>query len=428
MLEKILRTTEKFIPKSLYRMGQPIYHYLLAWVGAMKYGFPSRKLTVLGVTGTKGKSTTVELLAAMLRDSGKKVALTSTVHFTIGEKEIPNKYKMSMPGRFFMQKFLSDAVKAGCTHVVLEATSEGSRFFRHTFIDFDCLVFTNLSPEHIESHGSYEKYRDAKLSIARKLSRSKKPKKVLIVNGDDPESEHFLKIPTDVQISFSLDEAEPHETAKKTSSLTWAGEQVSTRLPGTFNIYNMLAAATAAKAFGVADDSIRRTLEGFGGVRGRVEYVGEQSNFDVVVDYAHTIDSLEQFYSVFEEGYNICILGNTGGGRDSWKRPEMAATAEQHCDRVVLTNEDPYDEDPQAILDQMAEGVKDKNKLDVILDRREAFRAAFKRAGQEASNGKKDVNVLITGKGTDPYIMGPNGTKQEWDDARIAREVLAELT
>ncbi|HRZ30282.1 MAG TPA: Mur ligase family protein, partial [Candidatus Paceibacterota bacterium] len=160
-MQKILDTLKKFIPKSVFSFFQPFYHYSLALAGAIIYRFPSRQIKVIAITGTKGKTSTTEILAKILETAGYKVATTSTLQFKVGDKITRNLYKMSMPGRMFMQKFLRQAVSAKCDYAVLEMTSEGSKTFRHKFIDLNGLIFTNISPEHIESHGSYEKYLEA---------------------------------------------------------------------------------------------------------------------------------------------------------------------------------------------------------------------------------------------------------------------------
>jgi UDP-N-acetylmuramoyl-L-alanyl-D-glutamate--2,6-diaminopimelate ligase len=174
-MEKILRKIEKYIPKKVYRFFQPLYHLLLAITGTILYRNPSRHIYVIGVTGTKGKSSTTEFINAVLEASGKKTAILSTIRFKIGDTTRPNKFKMTMPGRFFTQKFLRDAVDAGCDYAIIEMTSEGARFFRHVGIELDALIFTNLSPEHIDSHGSFAKYKAAKLRLVKRLSRSNKP-------------------------------------------------------------------------------------------------------------------------------------------------------------------------------------------------------------------------------------------------------------
>jgi len=415
MLEKILRSIEKFIPKKIYHFFQPAYHYSLSLVGAILYGFPARNLKIIGVTGTKGKSTTVELLNAVLEKAGQKTALTSTIHFKIGEKIIPNKYKMSMPGRFFMQKFLHDAKKAGCSWVILELTSEGAKQFRHKYIPLNGFIFTNLSPEHIESHGSFEKYREAKLSIADNLSSRKNS--VLVVNGDDENSEYFLQKKAGAKISFSLKDAEPY-SLENGIVMNFDGMEIKSKLKGEFNIYNILGVCTLLDELGIENEKIKEGIESVGEVLGRAQEIKEGQDFTVVVDYAHTPDSLNAIYKAYPEN-KICILGNTGGGRDTWKRPEMAKIADKYCSHIILTNEDPYDEDPNEIVAEMKEAIKE-TPCDVIMDRREAISNAFKMA-------KNGDAVLITGKGTDPYIMEADGKKTPWSDAEVCREELKKL-
>ena len=174
-------------------------------MGAIIYRFPSRHLKVIAITGTKGKTSATEILAKILQTAGYKIATTSTLQFNLAGKITRNLYKMSMPGRMFMQKFLRQAINAGCDFAILETTSEGAKMSRHKFIDFDGLIFTNISPEHIESHGSFENYLEAKLKYAEALEKSPKPNKVLVVNADDLEAgKFFQRAPSAKQISFAL--------------------------------------------------------------------------------------------------------------------------------------------------------------------------------------------------------------------------------
>lgn len=200
----MLSIIKSLIPKNFLNFFRPFYHFTLAFLGAVWYRFPSKKIIVVGVTGTKGKSTVVELLTTTLKVAGYKVASTSTIGFSLDEEKIANKYKMTMPGRFFMQSFLSKAVKKNCTHAILEMTSEGAKQYRHAFIEMDGLVFLNLSPEHIDSHGSYEKYKQAKLKLAKSLEKSKKGNRFIIVNSDDKEAESFASIKVERKDHFSL--------------------------------------------------------------------------------------------------------------------------------------------------------------------------------------------------------------------------------
>lgn len=406
---------KKLIPKKIFVTLQPTYHAILSLVSMVVYRFPSKKIKVIGVTGTKGKSSVVELVNVILESAGYKTALTSTIHFKVGDTYKKNMYKMTMPGRFFMHKFLRSAVDQKCDYAIVEMTSEGAKLNRHLGIELDALIFTNLSPEHIESHGSFENYKKAKLLFRDLLEKSSKKDKVAISNVDDEFGNEFLEVKSAENIPYSLKQAEPHTTTSRGVLLTFDGVSIHSPLMGIFNIYNILAAVHFAKSQGIDISIIKRSLESFDVIKGRVEYIECGQNFSVIVDYAHTPDSLEKLYKIFKEK-KICVLGNTGGGRDSWKRPEMGKIANTHCDKVILTNEDPYDEDPKKIINEIATEI-DKDKLEIIIDRREAIRKAI-------SIAEKNDVVLITGKGTDPYIMGPGGTKTPWSDRKVVEEEL----
>jgi UDP-N-acetylmuramoyl-L-alanyl-D-glutamate--2,6-diaminopimelate ligase len=326
---------------------------------------------------------------------------------------------MTMPGRMFIQKKIREAVDAGCEYFILEITSEGAKQFRHKFIDLDALIFTNISPEHIESHGSYEKYLAAKLSIAHALELSPKKNKAIITNIDDKEGLRFFNIGVETKIPYSLKNAEPYHASDAGIEFTFGEEKIRSSLLGKFNIYNMLAVAMCAKHFEISPENIRAGLEKVSKIRGRMERIAEGQNFDIYVDYAHTADSLKQAYEALQGKNLICVLGSTGGGRDVWKRPEMGAVAEAYCSHIILTNEDPYDEDPMKIIDEVAGGIKNKTPK-IIPDRREAIREAL-------SIAQKGDVVIITGKGTDPYIMGAGGKKISWDDASVVREEIHTL-
>ncbi|MDP2593578.1 MAG: UDP-N-acetylmuramyl-tripeptide synthetase [bacterium] len=428
-MEKILRTMEKFIPRKIFRFFQPFYHQTLAFLAACFFRFPSKKIRVVAVTGTKGKSTVVELLNSVFEESGEKTALLSTIRFKIAENSQPNKHKMTVPGRFFVQKFLREVVDAGCDIVILEMTSEGVKQYRHKFIALDALVVTNLAPEHIESHGSYENYVAAKVEIAKALEKSPKTNKILAVNGDDKEAEKFLGVFSGKKVVYSKRETENAKISENGISFEMRGCKITSKLPGEFNFYNILAAVSLAEAMGISSEKIKAGIEKLESVRGRAEEIENSLGIKILVDYAHTPDSLEKLYKTYENRRKICVLGNTGGGRDKWKRPVMGGIAEKYCDEIILTNEDPYNEKPLQIIKEMADGMNIKTPK-MVLDRREAIRTALTAARKESPadnvNTKKPV-VLITGKGTDPYIMGKNGSKIVWDDATVVREELEKL-
>ena len=418
MLEKIFLALKKIIPRKIFKALQPGYHYILAILGALFYGFPAQKLFVIGVTGTKGKSSTAELITSILETALYKTALLSTIRFKIDGKSERNLYKMTMPGRFFVQKFLHDAVKAGCTHAVIEMTSEGSRQHRHRYTEMNALVVTNLTPEHIESHGTFLNYKEAKLSIARELAISSKHPRIVVINADDQHGQDFLRVEAEKKLSFSRKKTSYSENESGLSIL-FNGVEIKSPLRGVINVENILAAATLAEVIGISENKIKDGIAGVSGIEGRLEKIFVGQNFEVIVDYAHTADSMEKVYKIFENKRKICVFGATGGGRDKWKRPEIGKIADKYCHKIILTNEDPYDEDPAQIVKEVASGIKNK-KPKIIMDRREAIREAITLA-------KKGDVVLITGKGTDPYIMGLNGSKIAWDDREIARKELKKL-
>jgi len=424
-MDKVRQLIKRWLPHSLFTRLQPAYHYLLAFLGALVHRFPSRDIVVIGVTGTKGKSSVTEILSHILRSDDKKVASLSTIQFSIDGEVERNLFKMTMPGRFFVQKFLRQAVTAGCTHAVIEMTSEGAKQFRHKFIELDALIFTNLTPEHIESHGSFENYKTAKLSLAKAVENSSKRPRYLVANVDDEHGSDFLNFEVEQKLPYSLKDLKLYTLHKDGFSLVFGDNTVRVPLIGLFNVYNTLAAITLAKALGVPSEKIYSSLGKLPQLKGRVEkfrgVLADKRSATVVVDYAHTPDSLTKLYEAFPNQTKICVLGNTGGGRDSWKRPEMGAIAEKYCGRIILTNEDPYDEDPMKIVNDMRAGMSESAPVKIIMDRKEAIKEAI----MDCPDGGL---VLVSGKGTDPYIMGANNTRVEWSDAEVCQALLAELS
>jgi UDP-N-acetylmuramoyl-L-alanyl-D-glutamate--2,6-diaminopimelate ligase len=393
----------KILPESLISL----YHFILAFFGALIYGFPSKKLTLIGVTGTNGKTTTTEMIASIFEKAEKKIALSNSIRFKIGEKEEINKLRMTMPGRFFIQRFLKKATKEGCEYAIIEVTSEGIKQHRHRFLDFKVGVFTNLAPEHIEAHGSFEKYREAKLKLFEAT------KEIHVINIEDENADYFLKIPAKKKITFGLEKGD----------FNLKNTEIKIQIPGKFNLYNALAAFSVAKTLGIDEEIIKEALREFKGVPGRMEEVISKP-FKVIVDYAFTPNALEKVYQTLRNTQYeipntrlICVLGACGGGRDKWKRPVLGELAAKYCDEVIVTNEDPYDEDPWKIIEQVAEGTKGKARK--ILDRREAIREALKLA-------KEGDIVVITGKGAEPSIV-EKGKKIPWDDRKVVKEEFENL-
>jgi UDP-N-acetylmuramoyl-L-alanyl-D-glutamate--2,6-diaminopimelate ligase len=409
-LKKIL---ERTVPPPLLSKLLSAYHFLFAWGAVIAYGFPSRGLFIIGVTGTKGKSSVAEMVNAILEEAGYRTALASTIRFKLDTDSKPNLFKMTMQGRGFLQKFLREAKRHDCTHVVIEITSEGARQFRSAGTSLNALIFTNIAPEHIESHGSFDAYKEAKLSIGRSLVRSSKRPRVTVANADDELGPKFLKLPVETALPFRLKDAEPYQMFENKVSMTFEGVTFEVPFPGTFTILNALAASQLARAIGIKSEVIGHALQHMKPILGRAERIDEGQAFTAIVDYAHTPDSLKALYGAFPSKRKICVLGATGGGRDAWKRPAMGQIADEACAEVILTNDDPYDEDPVSIAEAIAKGMKRRPRI--IIDRR----AAIHQALALASAG--DV-VLITGKGTDPFLMEAGGVKTPWSDAETVRE------
>ena len=286
MLDNILFQIRKIIPKKLYAWAQPAYHQVMALLGALIYRFPSRKLTIIAVTGTKGKSSTTEILNAIFERAGYKTALTNTIRFKIGETSQDNLYKMSMPGRFFMQKFLRNAVSAGCTHAILEMTSQGALFGRHKYITPSAVIVTNVSPEHIDAHGSFENYIGCKVKIAKLLEKSSKKLQkglnnqnninTLILNSDDINHRPFLEVKSLQKVMFSVNQFSPYKLKENGIDFTYQTAQnapVSSPLSGLFNLSNIGAAISCAEIFGIGPTIIISAISNFNGIKGRVEYV-----------------------------------------------------------------------------------------------------------------------------------------------------------
>ena len=414
---------KKIIPEFLVNF----YHFLLPLLGAFLYGFPSKKMIVIGVTGTNGKSTVVNLITKILEEARYKVASLSSIKFKIGEKEWPNTLKMTMPGRLKLQRFLRQAKNSGCQYAVLEVTSEGIKQYRHRFIDFDVAVFTNLSPEHIEAHGGFEKYRKAKLQFF------KKTKNVHIINLNDENAKYFLETPANKKLGYKINRglssdslnlreimAKNIQESEKGVSFEIQGMRFTSNLLGGFNVYNALAAICVGLSQGIDLETCKASLEKVKGVPGRMEKVIPEP-FKVFVDYAFTPNALEKVYLTFRnlaKGKLICVLGACGGGRDKWKRSVLGKIARKYCDEIIITNEDPYDENPTEIINQVAEGAGEEARK--ILDRREAIRKSLELA--QAGNV-----VVITGKGSEPWMCVARGKKIPWDDRKIVKEELQKI-
>ena len=427
---------KKFIPDFILYW----YHWKWAFFSAVVFGWPSRKIKVIGVTGTKGKSTVVVLAGRVLAEkfstsSNNKphVGWISSLTINDGKKEIMNPFHMTMPGRFFIQQTLRRMVKNGCKYALVEVTSEGIKQHRHRFIKWAGAVFTNLAPEHLETHGGFEGYRAAKEKLFAAASKNKES--FGVYNLDDENVEWFLKY--DIRKKYGYGRGEQSTNYKNQtkhnlqitnmrleadgSRFEINGVKFETKLLGEFNVYNAAAAVAVGLAQNVPLEAAQAVLAKIRAIPGRLEMINEGQDFTIVVDLAHTPDSFEKVFMLFKSlPHNkiISVFGSAGGGRDKWKRSELGKIASQYSDQIFITNEDPYDEDPLSIAEAILAG-GDKNKTDIILDRREAIAKGL-------SLARTGDIVLILGKGTEQtYIEGKK--KIEWDDRLVARQELQKI-
>lgn len=409
-----------------------IYYRLVAFLAAMVYRYPSGNIKVIGVTGTKGKTTTCNLISSILMGAGNKVAMATTVNFRLGDDVWANRSKMTTQGRFYLQKFLRQAVDAGMDYAVLEVSSHAIAQHRLDGINVDCAVFTNLQDDHLEYHGSKEKYREAKGMLFKMLNVSKRKtgiQKASILNKDDKEFDYFDQFLADRKYTYGMKHAEitstnidsmAHGTVFK-MHFTNKIMDVYMPLPGEFNVYNAMAAACVGAHFGISPQTIKTAIENAAAIPGRVESIKEGQKYSIIVDYAHTTESLENVCALFKpltKGKLILLFGCTGGGRDKAKRAQMGKVADKYADTIILTDDDPYNEDRFGIIEDIAEGIKRKegDKLWKILSRREAIRMALTLA-------KEGDTVLLAGKGGEE-VQAVGDSLIEWSDRQVVKELL----
>ncbi|MCX6714995.1 MAG: UDP-N-acetylmuramyl-tripeptide synthetase [Candidatus Uhrbacteria bacterium] len=452
MLKRLIRT---LVPESLINR----YHYSLARAAAVLYRHPSNELVVIGVTGTNGKSSTTEFIGRMLEHAGARVGWTGTASFKIAEQEWVNDQKMTMLGRFATQKMLRQMVDAGCTYAIVETSSQGISQSRHVGINYDVVVFTNLTPEHIEAHGGFENYKHAKkqLFVHTKHSRRKKIQgqvfeKTAVVNLMSPYATEFLSVGLDRSFGFGIDTMTPPPArgevgrgavledrplsivpiiaedvvyAPNSTGFLLNGLHFHVPLVGRFYLENALAAISVCRALGLDFEALRDAVSHLETIPGRFERIEEGQSFSVVVDYAYEPAALNAIYDtikLFAHKKIIHVVGSAGGGRDVARRPILGRMCADMDSIVIVTNEDPYDDDPQEIIDQVADaaieaGKKEGIDLFRVLDRGESIEKAILLA-------QPGDLVLITGKGCEPVMAVANGKKIPWDDRSAARAAL----
>ncbi len=429
----------RLIPRFLVSL----YHWKLAYLGALWCGFPGNKMIIVGVLGTRGKTTTANLTWACTTAAGYKTGLTGTANIRIGDKEQLNPYHMTMPGRFELQRLLKKMHKAGCEIAVIETPSEGIEQWRHKGIAFDIALMTSLYPEYVAAHNwDFERCKQMHLKVFQELHQQPKKKlrgravpKTIIVNADIKEKDVFLNNSADKRITYGVDQdanlkAQEIRSEKEGVSFFVNKTEYKTHLIGAFNASNALGAIAVAKALNISEDAIQKGLSMLPNVPGRMEKIDAGQQFPVFVDYAHDAVSLETVLKTAEhlrmgkDKKIIVLTGGQGGGRDKKKRPLMGRLAAMIADYVIIANEDPYDDDPKVIMEEIAKGSEEAGKkrgesLFLFDDRREGIRKALSLA---------DIGdlVFITGKGAEQSMM--IGKRMvPWDDRAVVREELEKI-
>jgi UDP-N-acetylmuramoyl-L-alanyl-D-glutamate--2,6-diaminopimelate ligase len=418
----------------------------LASAAGWWYGDPSRQLDVVGVTGTDGKTTTTFLVAAALEAAGVPTGLVGTIETRVGPIRERTAEHVTTPGALRLQRLLRAMAAAGDRAAVIETTSHGLAAERVGGVAYDAAIFTNLTHEHLEFHGSFEAYRAAKLSLFERLAESRPSRagerpRLGVVNADDPAGALFADATRSAGARLVTYGLVPEADVRATSITEdvgglrvdvrapgWVGA-LALRLAGRFNAHNALAAVALGIGWGLDMDAVRAGLEALEGVPGRMERIDRGQPFGVIVDYAHSPAALDTVLELLgpvakAAGGGLIAVFGSAGERDTEKRPMMGRVAGERCRIVVVTDEDPRGEDREAILEAIAAGADAVGRrrgtdLLVIADRAAAIAAAFERA-------RPGDIVLLAGKGHEPTIIGPDGPVP-WDERAAAERALAML-
>ena len=421
------------IPKSLFKTIEPYGHLVEAIFFNLIYGFPGRGLKVIGVTGTNGKTSTSFMIHKMLQEAGYNTGLMSTVAWGVGNDIQPQIHHWTnVPVSELMQR-LKKLKAAKVDWVVLETTSQGLAQNRVWGVSFSVAVMTNVTHEHLDYHGTFERYRDAKRKLFKLANKNTKGLRVGVINAEDPSQELFAR---DVKnpIRYGINRG---DLRAEDINITPAGSDFSAsinsdeykihcNLPGSFNVYNSLAAIAAGRAIGLSKDQIEKGIAALKSVEGRMTRIDEGQDFDVIVDYAHSPDSFEKLFKDIKPVVvgKLIVLFGSPGRRDEAKRHVQGELAGKYADEVVVTEEDDRDIDGNQILNEIAAGaekegkIKEKN-LFLILDRKEAIKFAIHRA-------EKGDTLLLLGKGHEKTIERADG-EHPWDEIGTAHDMLKKL-
>ncbi len=395
------------------------YHFAQALASGVKFGFPGRKLRVIGVTGTNGKTTTCFMIWKMLNESGHKTGLMTTVAWGVKRLEPELNHMTTVDSRTLNSR-IRKIKDQGAEFLVLETTSHALEQFRTLGIPVEIAVFTNLTHEHLDYHKTFENYRKAKCKLFKKARFG-------VINADDKSSKAFMKASKDY-ITYGIKNgkmrAKDIELSVSGVKYSVGDIKIETNIPGEFNVYNSLAAVAVGEHLGLENEEISKGIAALDSVEGRMNRLDEGQDFSVIVDYAHTPDALEKVFAAIGEVEGRIISVHGGAGRrDETTRSERGEILGKNSDFVIITEDDSRDEDPEKIAHMFVEGAEKAGKtmgkdLAVNLDREEAIRAAIRLA-------KKNDLVLILGKGHEKSILRKDGPV-DFEDIKVARKYLKE--
>lgn len=423
-MQRLLRSLKKAVPqRSPLRLW---WHHSKALIAALRYGFPARSLTVIGVTGTDGKTTTVGMIAHILQNAGIRAGALSTAFLQIGAQRSENATQKTSPSPFLIQKFLRRLVREGCTHAVLEVSSHGLVQGRLSYTWPLVAAVTNVTPEHLDYHGTMEQYRRDK-GLLFSMLRSNGTK---VLNYEDESLPLYQAIGAGRTITYGQREGADLRitdlrttTSGSAAALQWQAHssQLLLPIPGSFNLENACCAVACSQAVGVSVPTAVRALASFTGIAGRMERIDEGQSFSVFVDFTVTPAAYEKtlktLRSMLPAGRRILVLTGSCGDRMREKRPIVGHLCSMLAEVVVVTNEDPYTENPQAIIDEVWAGIdQTKTEAHRIFDRREAMAFLFSRA-------QPGDAVILCAKGSDTTMMTASG-QIPWNERAIARELL----
>lgn len=428
-VRKIVKT---LIPERLFSAIEPTGHLLEAVVMNIRYGFPARKMRIIGVTGTNGKTTTTFYIHRMLHEAGIKTAFTSTVAYGIGDDIKVQQEHATTAKASVLQKRLKHFAEEGVEWVVIEASSHGLAQNRTWGVPFEVAVITNLTHDHLEYHKTFENYREAKRRLFK--IANKHGLRFGAVNADDPNADVFARTVAN-STTYGINSGELRASninltntgSTYTATIGNDSYVITTHIPGEFNVSNSLAAIAVGRKLGLTNEQIERGIAALESVEGRMNAIDEGQAFKVIVDFASTPDGFEKFFSSVRplvKGKLIAVFGSAGR-RDEAKRAEQGNIAGKYADIIVATEEDDRDEDGSKILGQIAEGAVAAGKVEnetlyLIPNREEAIGFALTKAA-----GADDMVVLL-GKGHEKTIERADG-EYPWNESEVVRSALQEL-